>query len=70
MVFKYLKALLKTMRPKQWPKNGFLFAALIFDRQMLNLPALLDTILGFVLFCILSGSVYLLNDLGDLEAEK
>jgi len=70
MFIKHVIALIKSMRPKQWPKNGFLFAALIFDRQLMYTPALVDTILGFILFCILSGSVYLLNDLGDLEADR
>jgi 4-hydroxybenzoate polyprenyltransferase len=70
MILQYTKALIRTMRPKQWPKNGFLFAALIFDRQLFNFPALVDTLLGFILFCMLSGSVYLLNDLGDLEADR
>jgi 4-hydroxybenzoate polyprenyltransferase len=70
MNLRTLKAVIKTMRPKQWPKNGFLFAALIFDRQLDNLPALIDTILGFILFSLLSGSVYMLNDLGDLEADR
>jgi 4-hydroxybenzoate polyprenyltransferase len=70
MFFEHMKALIKTMRPKQWPKNGFLFAALIFDRQLFNLPALVDTFLGFILFCLLSGSVYLMNDIVDLEADR
>lgn len=70
MIFKYFIALIRSMRPKQWTKNGFLFAALIFDRKLFDIPALLVTFLGFVLFCLLSGSVYLLNDLGDLEADR
>ncbi len=62
--------LLKTMRPKQWIKNGFIFAALIFDRQLTNLPALLTTLAGFLIFSLLSSTVYLINDLSDIEADR
>lgn len=65
-----LTALLKTMRPKQWAKNGFLFIALAFDGQLIHLPALLKTLAGFALFCLLSSLVYIINDLADLEADR
>lgn len=65
-----LRALLKTMRPKQWPKNGFLFAGLIFDQQLFHPQAFLRTLAGFVLFCLLSSTVYIINDLADVEADR
>jgi 4-hydroxybenzoate polyprenyltransferase len=65
-----LKALLKTMRPRQWPKNAFVFFALVFDKQLFHLPALLHTISGFVLFCLISSVVYLVNDIADIEADR
>ena len=65
-----LSALLKTMRLKQWPKNGFLFAALIFDRQLTVLPSFLHTLSGFILFCLLSSAVYIINDVMDIEADR
>jgi len=65
-----LKALLKTMRPRQWPKNIFIFAALVFDKQLLNAEAFLHTLAGFVLFCLISSSVYIFNDLADVEADR
>jgi 4-hydroxybenzoate polyprenyltransferase len=65
-----LKALLKSMRPRQWTKNIFIFAALVFDRKLDDPKALGSTILGFILFCLLSSVVYLLNDLGDIEADR
>jgi 4-hydroxybenzoate polyprenyltransferase len=65
-----LPALLASLRPRQWIKNLFVFAALVFDGQLGNLPALLHTTLGFVLFCLASSSVYLVNDLRDLEADR
>jgi len=63
-------ALIKTMRPRQYPKNGFLFVALIFDRQLTHPPAFLNTLAGFILFCLLSSAVYIFNDLIDLEADR
>lgn len=63
-------ALLKNMRPKQWAKNVLIFAGLVFDRQLTNLPALEKTVIGFVLFCLLTSSVYLINDLVDIEADR
>lgn len=62
-------ALLKSMRPRQWTKNAFLFTALVFDRKLTYGPAVVRTLLGFVLFCLLSGAVYLLNDIFDREAD-
>ena len=63
-------SILKTMRPKQWTKNIFLFAALIFDRQLTNPDAFLKTFLGFILFSLLSSSVYLINDIADVESDR
>jgi 4-hydroxybenzoate polyprenyltransferase len=65
-----LLALFKTMRPKQWPKNGFVFAALIFDGQLFSLSAFSRTLVGFLLFCLLSSTVYIINDLADLSADQ
>ena len=65
-----LTALLKTMRLRQWTKNGFVFFALVFDKQLLHLPALLDTLEGFALFCLISSAVYIFNDLADIEADR
>ncbi len=65
-----LKALLKTMRPRQWPKNVFLFAALVFDKQLFLLDSFLRTLGGFALFCLVSSSVYIFNDLADIEADR
>jgi 4-hydroxybenzoate polyprenyltransferase len=64
------KSLLKTMRPRQWPKNLFIFAALVFDRQLLTLAPLLRTLAGFVLLCLASGLVYIINDLVDLPRDR
>jgi 4-hydroxybenzoate polyprenyltransferase len=65
-----LPALIQAMRPKQWTKNGFIYAALVFDGQLGNLPALLRTTLGFALFCLASSAVYLFNDIRDLDEDR
>jgi len=65
-----LKALIKTMRPRQWTKNGFIFFGLIFDKQLFILEPFLRTIAGFILFCLVSSAVYLFNDIADVEADR
>jgi 4-hydroxybenzoate polyprenyltransferase len=64
------KALLKTMRPKQWVKNVFVFAALVFDRKLTHPVPLLHTVITFVAFCLISSTVYLINDLVDIEKDR
>jgi len=64
------RALLTTMRPRQWPKNVFIFAALVFDKQLLFPDPFLRTLAGFALFCLISSSVYIFNDLADVEADR
>ena len=65
-----LRALLISMRPKQWIKNVLIFTALVFDEKLLDSQALLITIAGFMLFCLVSSTVYILNDITDLEADR
>src|SRR5512139_493291 len=65
-----LKALIKTMRLRQWLKNGFIFFAIIFDKQLFSLNPFLHTVAGFLLFCLISSAVYLFNDVADVEADR
>ena len=62
--------LVKTMRPRQWIKNICIFAPLTFDVKLFNLRYLAQTIAGFVLLCLVSGTVYLINDLADIEKDR
>jgi len=64
-----LKALLETMRPRQWTKNGVVFAGLLFSLQIFNWIPLVKTAGAFCLFCMISGSVYILNDVLDYERD-
>jgi 4-hydroxybenzoate polyprenyltransferase len=62
--------LLRSMRPKQWTKNIFVFAALIFDAKLLQPVPLVATIIGFIVLCMLSSAVYLVNDSADVHADR
>lgn len=67
-----LKALLKTMRLRQWTKNAFVLAAVVFDRQLSisNPTPLLRSLAAVLLFCLISSSVYIINDLLDIQADR
>jgi 4-hydroxybenzoate polyprenyltransferase len=58
------------MRPQQWVKNLFVFAALLFSGNLFVASLSLTVILTFFIFCLVSGSSYLLNDIFDLESDK
>jgi 4-hydroxybenzoate polyprenyltransferase len=58
------------MRPRQWLKNGFVFIALFFDRQLDEPRSVLYAIAAFVLLCLMSGAVYIMNDLADVENDR
>lgn len=64
------KALIIGMRPQQWVKNLFVFAALLFSGNLFVASLSLTVILTFFIFCLVSGSSYLLNDIFDLESDK
>jgi 4-hydroxybenzoate polyprenyltransferase len=67
-----LIALVRTMRPRQWIKNGFVFVPLIFDGQLFPLDSapFLRTVVGAALLCLAAGAVYLVNDIADIERDK
>jgi 4-hydroxybenzoate polyprenyltransferase len=65
-----LIGLLKTMRPRQWTKNVFVFVALFFDGKVLDVSSVLHTLSAFVLLCLMSSAVYIMNDLSDLENDR
>lgn len=65
-----LKAIIKTMRLRQWTKNVFIFTAILFDKQLFHATAFLHTLAGFFLFCLISSSVYFFNDIADIEADR
>jgi len=65
-----IKNIIRAMRPHQWTKNFFIYAALIFSQNIFNLPLLLKTTIAFSAFCLISSALYIFNDLKDLEEDK
>src|SRR3989339_508336 len=65
-----LKYVLLSMRPEQWIKNFFVFTALLFSKNLLNPSKDIEAIIGFVIFCMVTGCAYMVNDLVDLEKDK
>lgn len=65
-----LLALAEAMRPSHWTKNFAIFAALVFSHRLAGLYDLTTVALGFAAFCLISSSVYLINDLIDLEKDR
>jgi 4-hydroxybenzoate polyprenyltransferase len=60
----------KSLRPQQWIKNLFIFAPLIFSRNVLNGPFLFKTVAAFAAFCLISSAHYIFNDLRDIEEDR
>jgi 4-hydroxybenzoate polyprenyltransferase len=63
-------ALLKSMRPRQWTKNFFVFPAIVFAQRLSDERAVVLTLAAFVIFCFLSSSVYIINDIADAEQDR
>ena len=64
------RALLRLLRPRQWVKNLFVLAPLLFAGQFLRPAALSQAALAFVLFCVASSASYVLNDIQDAESDR
>ena len=63
-------ALVKSMRPKQWAKNVFVLAALVFDAKLFMPTFFARAFAAFCLFCAISSAVYLINDVADMEKDR
>jgi 4-hydroxybenzoate polyprenyltransferase len=61
---------LRLLRPRQWTKNLLLFAALLFAEELFHPAALATACLAFVAFCVASSSIYVVNDLVDVERDR
>ncbi len=65
-----LQAIVTAMRPRQWTKNLAVFVGIIFAQRLFSVPSLERTILAFATFCLASSTIYLLNDLLDIENDR
>ncbi len=65
-----LNGFARSLRPEQWTKNLVIFGALVFSRNFTNLPMIETSVLLFALFCLVSSSVYLFNDVIDYEKDR
>src|SRR5918912_2633215 len=66
----FTAAYLRLTRPKQWTKNGFVLAGVVFSGEALQLSSVAAALLAFVAFCALSGAVYAANDILDVEEDR
>ncbi len=64
------RGLLRGMRPRQWPKNAVVLVGLVFARELDEPLQVVRAVLATLLFCLLSGAVYLVNDLLDVEKDR
>lgn len=65
-----MKNIILLMRPQQWLKNAFVFLPLFFDQKMLSGTELIDAFFAFLSFSFAASSIYCLNDIIDIEADK
>ena len=64
------RAAFRAIRPLQWTKNSVVFAALVFAGRLTDPPSVFRAVLAFIAFCLVSGAVYLVNDVRDIEADR
>ena len=65
-----VRGLVRLMRPKQWVKNTFVLAPLVFVRAYLDVDAVGNALIAFLLFCVASSATYIVNDLRDIERDR
>lgn len=61
---------IKLLRPKDWAKNLFLFIPLFFSGELFNWNVYPQMLLGFLAFCCMASSIYIINDYRDIEDDK
>jgi len=65
-----LKFIIISMRPKQWTKNLVVLAGVVFARKFTVFPMVMRSLIGFAIFCMMSGAVYILNDIFDRNEDR
>lgn len=67
---KLLVALIRSLRPRQWTKNVLVFAGLLFAQKAADPAAVLEAVEAFIVFCLLAGGTYIINDALDVERDR
>jgi len=68
--YRAIRAIFRQLRPKQWTKNLLVFAALIFSEKFLDQDSIVLSLLAFVCFSLTASTVYIINDLMDIEKDR
>jgi 4-hydroxybenzoate polyprenyltransferase len=63
-------ALIRLIRPHQWIKNGFVFMGLVFGNGWTDQSLVVDVLVLFAAFCLVSSAVYVMNDIADRDADR
>ena len=63
-------AVVRLLRPKQWVKNAFVLAPILFSAEFLNPARVFAALIAFALFCVASSAAYVLNDIADIEDDR
>lgn len=66
----YIRNCFKLIRPKQWIKNAFVLAPLVFSREMFEARPLLATLRASIAFCLTASCIYIINDISDVESDR
>jgi 4-hydroxybenzoate polyprenyltransferase len=67
---KKLSFYISALRPVQWTKNLFVFAAVFFSKNLFSSQVLFRASIAFFIFCLISGCTYIFNDLCDRESDR
>ncbi len=67
---KFLRNILRLLRPRQWVKNFAIFASIIFSGELFDQQVMIKVFLGFLIFCALSSGIYVVNDMFDIQHDR
>lgn len=67
---KLLIGLIRSLRPQQWTKNVLVFAGLLFAQKAADPAAVMEAVEAFIVFCLLAGGTYIINDALDVERDR
>lgn len=62
--------LIREFRPQQWTKNLFVFAGIVFSLKFFEILLLLNVLYAFIIFCAISSSIYIINDVKDIQSDR